>query len=108
MNLKDFIEYAKIIEKYEPFLTELGYEIIVDTSCYDDGYFEISIDNELQTLASLSGSECTSIGYDELEQKIKKAFEENKNNILKQINEKQHDIKRLKYMLNSIDKYNQK
>ena len=107
MNLKDFIEYAKIIEKYEPLLTELEYEIGVDTSDYDDGYFEIFIGNGLQTSISLGGSECPYIGYKELEQKIKKVFEENKSNIIKQINEKQNEVKKLKYILNSIDKYNQ-
>lgn len=99
MKLKNFIEYAKIIEKYLTFLTYLDYSIYI---YIDDDKYEITIENESDYVATLATEE--EISIKELEENILNKIEKSKLSMLKIMNEKQKEIENIKYVLNFIDK----
>ena len=103
MKLENFIDYAKVIEKYLQLLKALNYEIVVCTSDYDEDFYEVSLENENSSLGTLGSCYKEKITCEELEKNILEVYKNHQKDILKQINQKQKEIKNLKKILNTLD-----
>lgn len=100
MEIKKFLEYARVIEKYQKLLEYLMYEIELD---YDNEDCEIYL-NAPMDIANGYKIYSDRDGYitslEKLETNLMQLSQEYKILILTQINDKQKEIKNLKKLLN--------
>lgn len=105
MTIKEFIEYAKVFEKYIDLLEQEQYEVAIE--CDDEGDAFIFLDGRLEPLNLMSTNSYYTIDTPkDIENYLKKQIIKRKEKYLQEIQELQAKQKILENLIKTIDNDN--